>query len=192
MGPTRRCDERNPVWRVFERLDGGRAHFHATLGGRTGRIVLLLILHRPAPVADNLASVAVDQERNDRVVEALPVIVQVQQGVYNRMAQPALLVQGLVGVGHVDALLDQAGHQSLGSGMAPVIERSVRRFAPDVVLGAAIPVLHRLAFDIVVCQDAEGGDNVFFEVLVLVIPPDHHEVRVKGVQLGTLSAEAVD
>ena len=190
MGPTGGGDQCHPPRTVFQDADGGRADLHAPLGRRAGWVVFLFVLEGAAPVAYHLAAVTVDQERHHRVVEALAVVVQVEQRVDDGVAQAALFVQRLVGVGHVDSLVDEPGHQGPRAGVAAVREDLVRRLVPHVAAGAAVVVHHGLALDVVIRQHAEGRDDVLFEVLVLIVAPYQNEIGIEGVQFGPLLPEA--
>src|SRR5262249_62390611 len=88
---------------------------------------------------------------------------------------------------------EQPRHQRLrGGAMALVDEGGVARLAPRVLrlLPAALgpgPMLDRL-----VGQDAEGRNDVFLEVLVLIVAPDQHDVRRELVQPPARVAESGD
>ena len=88
------------------------------------------------------------------------------------------MVERPVRVRRVDAGVEQPRHQRLrGGAVALVDEGRVARLVPRVLrlLPASLgprPVLDRL-----VGQHAEGRDDVFLEVLVLVVAPDQHDVR---------------
>ncbi len=97
------------------------------------------------------------------------------------------MVQRLIGIGHVDAGLDEPGRQVLrGLAVALQLQGPVAGFRPAV--GFAVPV--RAVGDgprlqrnlVVVAEHAEGRDDVFLEVLVLVVAPDQHEIRVEIVE----------
>ena len=109
------------------------------------------------------------------------------------MAQPALFVQRLVGVGHINALLQQALNQVAGRlPVSGVLEGLVRRLVPDVDAGAAVPGHKGLALHLIVSQHTERRDDVLFEVLILVIAPDKDKVGLEGVNFFAQFAEAVD
>ena len=103
----------------------------------------------------------------------------------------AVAVERPVGVGHVDAGLEQAaGEQAPGGGLAGPRERLVAGLAPDI-RPVAEP-LERLERERVVGQDAERRNHVFPEVLVLVVAPHEYEIGAKGGDLvpqGTERAE---
>ena len=87
---------------------GGCAEFHTPFGRGAGRVqshihAIDLLGDCPAPVADDIAAVAVHREGNHWVVEALPVIIQIEQSIHKSVAQ-TLLMEGLVGVGDVEAV----------------------------------------------------------------------------------------
>ena len=106
--------------------------------------------------------------------------------------KPPLFVQRLVGVGHVDPFVDEAGDQCPRAWVAAVPEDLVRRFIPNVAARAAVPVHHWLALDVVIGQYAEGRDDVFLEVLILVVAPYQYEVGIEGVQFRPLLPEGGD
>ena len=76
--------------------------------------------------------------------------------------------------------------------MAFVPENLVGRFVPDVGPLAAVPARHGLALELLVGHDAERRDDVLFEVLVLVVAPDQHNVWLEGIDLGPQPSEAID
>ena len=63
-------------------------------------------------------------------------------------------------------------------------------FAPDV--GAIADAVVGLEINLVVGQDAEGGNDVLPEVLVLVVAPEEDEVRVEGIYLLAQLAEGIE
>ena len=108
------------------------------------------------------------------------------------MAQ-AGLVQRFMGVGHVYALVNQAGDQGSGGlGVPRITEGLLRRLIPNVAASAAILVGEGLTLELVIRQHAEGRNDILLEVLVLVVAPNQDEVRIKGVQLLPQLAEALD
>jgi hypothetical protein len=76
------------------------------------------------------------------------------------------------------------------------IDRAViGRFAPPIRPGVVAPMaigLQRLDRKIVVqTQDTKGRNDVLAKILVLVIAPDQHQVRVELVERGTDRAKVV-
>ena len=134
---------------------------------------------------DQVAAVAVDRERHDRIREALPVPIEIQErvgeGVRHRV------VQRLVGIGEVDAALDQPGRDVFRRlAMALQRQRPVARLAPAVRLADPVAAVRdgpglQVEFG-VVAEDAERRDDVLLEILVLVVAPDQHEIRVEIVE----------
>ena len=80
--------------------------------------------------------------------------------------------------------------------MSPVAEYLIGGLVPDVGPLAAVPAHHGLTLEFVVGQDAEGGYDVLFEILVLVVSPNEHQVGIEGVYLGppdqTISDETLE
>ena len=108
------------------------------------------------------------------------------------MAQTRL-VERLVGIGHVHAAIDHAGHQGARAVLvSPVLEGCSRRFVPDVAPGGVALLAEGLALELIISQHAEGRDDVLAEVLILVVAPDDHEVGVEGVKFLPQFAEAGD
>src|SRR6185369_8715245 len=56
----------------------------------------------------------------------------------------------------------------------------VGRLAPDI--GRCPRALPGARLDLVIGEDAEGRDDVLGEVLVLVVAPDHHDLRAEVVE----------
>ena len=182
--PARRGNQRHPPRAIPQRPGHRRPHFHTPLGRRPRRVKLLPILHRAAPIADNLAPVAVHQKRHHRIVKPLPVIVQIQQRIQDSVAQPALFVQRLIGIRHINPLLQQPPHQTPRRRLLPgILESLIRRLIPHI--HPRLPVLQPkgLALHLLVRQHTERRNNVLLEILVLVIPPDDHKIRLKSVNL---------
>src|SRR5215470_16525066 len=97
------------------------------------------------------------------------------------------LVQGLIGIRHVDAALDQPRREILGRpAMAMQAQGPVSRLVPTVRFAAIAPMAIGLPWpDLeirVVAKNTEGGDDVLAEVLVLVVAPNENEIRVEIVQ----------
>ena len=138
-------------------------------------------------IPDDLAAIAVHLEGQHGVRQAGAIIVEEQQGIDEGVAQPILLVQGFIGIGHINALLEQlAGQVAPLLGTAGVAEHSLRGLSPRVTP----PALEGLARDIVPGQYTEGRNNVLLKVLVLIIAPDQEEVRLEGVDCGPQLAKA--
>ena len=109
------------------------------------------------------------------------------------MAQAALFVEGLVGVGHVDPLIHQSSNQRLGGGsVSGVFEHLVPRLIPNIGAGYTLAPVEGSALHLVVGHDAEGRDDIGLEILVLVVAPDDHEVGLKFVEFLPQFAEAPD
>src|SRR5262245_35203208 len=162
----------------------GRADLHATLRRGRRRVEIGLgqrMGQAPATTAlgDHAAAVAVHLEGDDRVREADAVVGEIEERVEEGVGQ-AGVVQRLVGVRHVDALLQEAPRQVLaGLAVARVPEDGIRDLAPHVVGGVtrAMPRLH-----LVVGEDAVGGNDVVDEVLVLVVAPDDDDFGLELVE----------
>src|SRR5204862_571976 len=116
------------------------------------------------------------------------IIVEEQQGIDEGVAQPILLVQGFIGIGHINALLEElAGQVAPLLGTAGVAEHGLCGLSPRVTP----PALEGLARDIVPGQYTEGRNNVLLKVLVLIIAPDQQEVRLEGIDRRPQLAKAV-
>ena len=89
-----------------------------------------------------------------------------------------------IGVRHVDAFFEVSTGEPLRDvGFAPHLDRVVCRLVPHVDATAA-PALERVAGEIVERHDAEWRNDVFGEVLVLIVTEHHDEVRVERFDLG--------
>ena len=180
VGPAGGGQQHYPVGAILERPGGSLSHLKTAARGRRRRIQLLLKHFRPAAHPDHVAAIAVHRHRQHRIVESLAVQVQEQQGIGKGMAQAGLFVERLVSVGHIHSLINQAaGQVPAGFLMAGNAENLVLRLAPNV--GPVTDPVIGLEVNLVVGQDAEGGNNVLPEVLVLVIAPNQDKVRVKGI-----------
>jgi len=128
-----------------------------------------------------VAAIAVHRERDHRIGETFPVPVEIEEGVGEGVRHR--MVQRLVGVGHVNAALDQTGGEVLGRlAMAVQPQGPIGRLVPAVRL-AAVSVMPRLQLEIgVVAQQAIGRDDVLAEILVLIVTPHHHDIRVEVVE----------
>ena len=181
MGPTGGGHQGDPVRAVLQHPGGSGAELHAPLGRGPGRVegqfdAVHLLGDGAAPVADDVAAVAVHRYGQDGIIEALSVVVQVEQGVQEGVAH-ALFMEGLVGIGDVEALIDQtAGQGASRLGRPLVHEGLVLGFVPHVAAVTAVVVGEWSSFELVVGQHAEGGDDVLFEVFVLVVAPDEDEI----------------
>ena len=96
------------------------------------------------------------------------------------------VVQWLIGIGHVDAALDQPGGEVFRRlAMAVQLQLPVARLVPAVRLAAIAPWPWYARVDVeivVIAEEAEGRDDVLAEILVLVVAPDQHQVRVEIVE----------
>src|SRR3569623_1642088 len=91
------------------------------------------------------------------------------------------VVQRHIRICHVEVLLDQAARQVLRAFAVPAhMESLVRRLAPDV--WRRTWPRPRLDVHRVIGEDSETGNNVFAEILVLVVTPDHDEIRPEVVE----------
>ena len=182
--PARRGDERRAPGALAHRPRRGRAHLHAPLGRRRGRIEVGLgerlgEAGAKAALGDHPPAIAVDLERDDRVAEAHAVVVEEHDGVEEGMRE-AGVVQRRVGVRHVDVLLEEPPREELaGLPMARHRDHRVLALAPDIVPGVPLPVPR---LDLVVRQHAERRNDVRREVLVLVVAPDDHHVGPEVVE----------
>ncbi len=142
------------------------------------------------PLGDHPAPVAVHLEGDDRVREADAIVVEEHDRVEEGVRQPRI-VERLVGVGHVDTLLEEPRRQVLaGLAVAHDLERRLGRLPPDVGPAARPPPRPR--FHLVVGQHAERGNDVRGEVLVLVVTPDDHHVGPEVVEDLPRLAEVVE
>ncbi len=91
------------------------------------------------------------------------------------------MVQRLIGVGHVDAALDQPGGEVFaGLAMAAQAEGRVGRLAPRVVRRAAM--LPRLDVAVLIGEHGKGRDDVLLEIFVLVVAEHDDHVRPELVE----------
>src|SRR6516164_606863 len=118
MRPARRCDQCRPIGRGGQYLGDGGADLHAAPGCRCWRVFGLVgwsrWLEQMGKAAFGMkqgAAVAVDRERDHRIGKARPVPVEIKKCIGKGMGQR--MVQRLVGVGHVDAALDQPSGEEL-------------------------------------------------------------------------------
>ena len=107
------------------------------------------------------------------------------------------MVQGLVGVGHIEVLIQQRRHQGGGDvPAAPDEEFGVRALSPDVLFGhdafGRLRRVPRPGADVVVGQQGEGRNDVLPEVLVLVVADDQQRIGPEAVELTPEPVEAVD
>ena len=91
-------------------------------------------------------------------------------------------MQRPVGITHIEALGDEARRQTLAAFTVSLNrEDEILTLGPDIRCarhtGSFQTPGHR--FNRVVGENAEGRNNVFSEVLVLIVSPDHHEVRLE-------------
>ena len=143
-----------------------------------------------ALIAHDVAPVAVHRHRQDRIVEACALAVEVQERVRERVGH-AVAVQGLVRVRHVDAGLEQlTGQVASGARLAAPREHLVAGLAPDV--RALAEPLERLERERVVGEHAERRDDIVLEVLVLIVAPHQDEVGPERVDLLALGAERAE
>src|SRR5215467_5523256 len=137
-----------------------------------------------------VTAVAINRERDDRIRETMPIPVEIEKSVGKGMRER--MMQWFIGVRHVDAALNEPGSEVFGRLAVPVqFESPIGRLTPTVRL-AAIAVLPWFDGKIVVeAQHAKGGNDIFVEILVLVVAPDEYEVRVERIQSSTDRAEVV-
>jgi hypothetical protein len=128
------------------------------------------------------------------VLEATPVVVQVQDGV-GEGVRHAGVVQRLVGVGQVEVAFDQrAGQVARDVGPAAQAPGLAGVLAPHV--GPALHQRRRLGMGpglevhVAIGADRERRDHVLAEVLVLVVTPDQHHVGLEVVEPFAHAAQA--
>src|SRR5262245_10762130 len=98
-----------------------------------------------------------------------------------------------VRVRDVEAFLEQARDQRLGGGaVALVDERGIARLVPRVAGFLPARLRPRPMLDRLVGEHAERRDDVFLEVLVLVVAPDQDDVGRELVEALARLAEALD
>ena len=150
-----------------------------------------LVLHRqrqaqPARRVDPPA-VAIHRELHDRIVEAAPLVVEQQHGVLEGV--PHRVVQRLVGIGRrrCPASIRPGGEVFAGLAMAAHANRLVRRLVPRVAGRAAV----RPGLDILVVVGEHGKrrDDVFLEILVLVVAPHDDQSGLKSSSARRASAK---
>src|SRR5581483_7347828 len=135
-----------------------------------------------AALGDDPPAVAVDRERHDRVREARPVVVEVEDRIRKGMAER--MVQRFVRVRGVETFLDQPRCEMLRRlDVAFDSEPFVRRLLPYVVW-------RRAELEARMRVDAVGGNNLFAKILVLVVYPEHDQVRAEAVERGAHPGKA--
>src|SRR5947208_6451514 len=75
--------------------------------------------------------------------------------------------------------------------MTLCMEGCVRPLAPDILAGPARSRIG-LRVDPVEGEDAEGGDAILTEILILIVTPDQHDIGVERVQCLAALAEPGD
>src|SRR6516164_548237 len=121
-----------------------------------------------AALGDDRRAVAIDVERYHRVAKAAAIVVEIEDRSDESMRQPEL-VPHRVGVADIEIGLDQLGRQiAASSAMSVDADDLVGRFTPDITHFAATGPAERAAVDRVEGKDAEGGDPVLAEILILV------------------------
>ena len=162
------------------------ADLHAARRVGRGRVeVADIVAHRqrqaqPARRVDP-AAIAIHRDRQQRVVEPAPVVVEQQDRVLEGVAER--MVQRLVGIGHVDAALDQPGREVFaGLAVAAQAEGLVGRLAPRVVGRPAM--LPRLDVAVLIGEHGKGRDDVLLEVFVLVVAEHDDHVGLEIVECG--------
>jgi hypothetical protein len=136
--------------------------------------------------------VAVDRNGDDRVLEARSGVVVVQEhlGIDDRVRKRCVTAL-LVGVRDVESPTDQVVGEPAGAlGVAVQSDGGVVGQAPGVWAAAAGHQLERVDVDVVVGEHAERRDDLFAEVLVLVVAPHHHDVGGEVVE-GVTAARQV-
>ena len=197
--PTRRGHHRHAPRRVAQDARSGRTQVHATGGRRRRRVKVQRVVDvREKPACGNdFAAIAVDGHGQGGVVPAFAVVVQIKNGIGEGVGQ-AGVVQGFVGVGHIKAGLDQAGGQVLAhiAASAQTVVH-IGAFAPGIGFaavhhGRALRMAPGVHIHVVVSAHGEGRDDVFFEVFVLVVSPDQHQVGVEAVEFFAHAPELRD
>src|SRR5689334_23283599 len=98
------------------------------------------------------------------------------------------MMQRLVGVGDVEPRLQHSGHDMLGAGRMALVDKSlVFWLVPDI--GAAV-FLPRLWRHLLVSHHAKRRDDIFFEILVLIVAPNHNKVGVELIEHASCVAKA--
>ena len=138
-------------------------------------------LRRTAAKTDDSPAVAIDRKADNWMLETLAVIVEVGDRIQKRVPH-ALQMQRPVGITYIEALGDEARRQTLAALTVSLNrEDEILTLGPDIRCarhaGRFQTPGHR--FNRVVGENAEGRNNVFSEVLVLIVSPDHHEVRLE-------------
>ena len=165
-----------------ERLRDRAAQREAAGGRGSGRVEPFVgdrgEPRQPAPAGDRVLPVAVDRDGDDPVLEARPGVgvVEEQLGVEDRVRKRCVAAL-LVGVRDVESSADQVVGEPAGAlGVAVQGDGGVVGQAPGVRAAAAGHHLEGVDVDVVVGEHAERRDDLFAEVLVLVVAPHHHDV----------------
>src|SRR5512145_737813 len=128
------------------------------------------------------------------MIEAFSVVVQIRNRIQERMTN-TLQVQRPIRVAHIEAFVDQAGCQKFSAlAVTTNIEQKVFALFPDVCSArhSGCFQLPRMSFDLVVSEYAKRRNDVFGEVLVLVVAPDQNEVRLEVIQSVADGAHSVE
>src|SRR5580700_10239565 len=93
------------------------------------------------------------------------------------------LVERPIGICGVEARIEKAGCQKLGGGgMSGNVVFLLGSFVPDITRG-------RTEIDAIISADAIWRDDVLFEIFVLIVAPNQHEIRLEVIDCGTLTAK---
>src|SRR6185312_9825155 len=187
MRPARRADQRDAPRRIGKVARRRAAELEAARRARRWRRNLVRALaHHAGAGLDQLAAIAIHVEGNDRIVEAeaLLLVIEIDHGVVEGMREPAGMAH-LLRIGNIEAAFDQRLRQAARAfRVASDRQLGILRQSPDILIGledsktAAIG----LADDLVVDADAESGNAVALEILVLIIAPDEDDIGLERIE----------
>ncbi len=162
----------------LSRIDprGRRAHLHAALRRRRRRVEVGVAERvgeaaAAAALGDDPAPVAVDLERDDRVGEADPVVVEEHDRVQERVGEARDSAGACRRTPCPRPARGAPVARYLPACRCPAMRKVVSAGSPQT-LGGDAGALPRARLDLVVGEHAEGRDDVLGEVLVLVVAPD--------------------
>src|SRR5262249_33653527 len=135
MRPAGRRNNSHAIWAFRQHSCCCRTKVETACRRRRWRIQIfrsrrLTELRSTSAKADHFAPIAIQRETNDAMIETSAVVVEICDGVQERMTN-ALKVQRSIRIAHIKALHNQPGRQMLSTlTMAAQIQREVFAFLP--------------------------------------------------------------
>src|ERR1700730_2777273 len=110
---------------------------------------------RAAALGDDGGAVAIDVKRHDRVREAAPVVIEIEDRVDESVRQAEIMPHG-IGVADVEIGLDQLRCEIAAGGTVPVsADDLIRALAPDIAVVGAPRAAKWARIDCIESKDAE-------------------------------------